>query len=145
MNLNLINIKKIFYYFFIIFINYFFITAVVFSFSYVSLINGKTYDWFWIKSIQKKIYFEGYRNIWQYNNNCTSYDKNLLYRPKSGECEFNNPEFKTKLKFDNFRRINVESNKEISLNDYILVLGDSVAMGWGVNDDETFSHYLEKN
>ncbi len=144
MNLNLINIKKIFYYFFIIFINYFFITAVVFSFSYVSLINGKTYDWFWIKSIQKKIYFEGYRNIWQYNNNCTSYDKNLLYRPKSGECEFNNPEFKTKLKFDNFKRINVESNKEISLNDYILVLGDSVAMGWGVNDDETFSHYLEK-
>ena len=142
--MNLINIKKIFYYFFIIFINYFFITAVVFSFSYVSLINGKTYDWFWVKSIQKKIYFEGYRNIWQYNNNCTSYDKYLLYKPKSGECVFNNPEFKTKLKFDNFKRINIESNKEISLNDYILVLGDSVAMGWGVNDDETFSHYLEK-
>jgi len=24
------------------------------------------------------------------------------------------------------------------------VLGDSIAMGWGVNDDETFSYYLEK-
>ena len=140
----MINIKKIFYYFFFIFIYYFFITAVVFFFSYISLINGKTYDWFWIKSIQKKIYFEGYRNIWQYNNNCTSYDKNLLYKPKSGECIFNNPEFKTKLKFDNFKRSSGETNKEINLNDYILVLGDSVAMGWGVNDDETFSHHLEK-
>ena len=111
--MNLINIKKIFYYFFIILIYYFFITAVVFSFSYISLVNGKTYDWFWIKSIQKKIYFEGYRNIWQYNNNCTSYDKNLLYRPKSGECEFNNPEFKTKLKFDNFKRIMVKTIKKL--------------------------------
>ena len=37
-----------------------------------------------------------------------------------------------------------QNNKEINLNDYILVLGDSVAMGWGVNDDETFSYYLEK-
>ena len=27
----------------------------------------------------------------------------------------------------------------------ILVLGDSIAMGWGVNDYETFSYLLEKN
>ena len=30
-------------------------------------------------------------------------------------------------------------------DDYILVLGDSIAMGWGVNDYETFSYLLEKN
>ena len=67
-----------------------------------------------------------------------------MYKPKSGECIFNNPEFQTKLKFDNFKRIRDQNNKEINLNDYILVLGDSVAMGWGVNDDETFLLFRKK-
>lgn len=144
MNLSLIKFeKKIFYYFFIIIINYFLITATVFFFSYISLLNGKIYDSFWLKSIQKKIYFEGFRNIWQFDNNCTIYDKDLLYKPKSGECEFSNPEFKTNLKFDNFKRIHKESNNN-DLDEFIVVLGDSIAMGWGVNNDETFSFLLEK-
>ena len=57
--------KKFIGYFFFIVINYFLLTLIVYSFSYISLINGNTYDFFWIKSIQKKIYFRGYRNIWQ--------------------------------------------------------------------------------
>ena len=59
-------------------VNYFLITALVFSFSYISILQGKTYDWFWVKSIQKKIYFRGLRNIWQYNKNCIYYDENLV-------------------------------------------------------------------
>ena len=135
--------KKIFYYFFIIIINYFLITALVFFFSYISLSNGKTYDLFWVKTLQKKIYFEDFRNIWQFDNNCTTYDEDLLYKPKLGECAFFNPEFKTNLKFDNFKRTHNESNNN-DLDEFIVVLGDSIAMGWGVNNDETFSYYLEK-
>ena len=118
---------------------------MVFSFSYISLINGKTYDWFWIKSIQKKIYFKGYRNIWQYNNNCTSYDKNLLYKPKIGKCKFINPEFSTYLTFDETSRNHDLKNNYNTDENHILVLGDSIAMGWGVNDNETFSFLMEKN
>lgn len=135
--------KKILRYLLTFFFYYFLITVLVFSFSYISLINGKTYDFFWIKSIQKKIYFRGYRNIWQYNNNCTSYDKDLLYKPKEGKCNFSNPEFSTQLTFDESSRKH-NLNKEYRDDDYILVLGDSVAMGWGVNDQETFSFKLEK-
>ena len=144
MSLSLINFKKkLFYYSFIIIVNYFLITSIVFFFSYISLSNGKTYDWFWVKSVQKKIYFEGFRNIWQFDNNCTTFDKDLLYKPKSGECEFSNPEFKTNLKFDNFKRIHTESYND-DLGQFIVVIGDSIAMGWGVNNHETFSFLLEK-
>tara|TARA_B100000900_G_scaffold401477_1_gene406211 strand:+ start:3534 stop:4460 length:927 start_codon:yes stop_codon:yes gene_type:complete len=118
---------------------------VVFSFSYFSLINGKTYDLFWVKSIQKKIYFRGYRNIWQYNKKCTSYDENLLYKPKTGKCKFNNPEFSTHLTFDKISRTHNLKNNYNPDDDYILVLGDSIAMGWGVNDNETFSFLMETN
>ena len=140
----MINLKKTIYYFFIILIYYLLLTTIVFTFSYISLINGKTYDLFWIKSIQKKIYFRGYRNIWQYNNNCTSFDENLLYKPKKGICKFYNPEFSTQLTFDESSRKHDLKNNYSTDDDYILVLGDSVAMGWGVDDQETFSFKLEK-
>ena len=140
----MIKFNKISYYFFIIFFYYLFITAIVYSFSFISLINGKTYDLFWVKSIQKQIYFKGYRNIWQNNKNCSIFDQQLLYKPKIGSCEFTNPEFKTNLIFNEFFRVHETIlDKNIS-NDYIVVLGDSIAMGWGVNNDETFSYHLEK-
>ena len=140
----MINIKKISYYFFLVLFYYLFITAIVYSFSFISLINGKTYDLFWVKSIQKKIYFKGYRNIWQNNKNCSIFDGQLLYKPKIGSCEFTNPEFKTNLIFNEFfREHDTILDKNIS-KDYIVVLGDSIAMGWGVNNDETFSYHLEK-
>ena len=142
----MINLKKIYFIFFLILTNYFLITAIIFSFSYISIINGKTYDWFWVKSIQKKIYFDGLRNIWQYDKSCATFDKNLLYKPINGKCYFVNPEFKTELNFDDYTRIhNSFINNNYDKKDYLVVLGDSVSMGWGVNDQETFSYLLEQN
>ena len=140
----MINFKKFSYFLFLALIYYFFLTTIVYTFSFVSLINGKTYDWFWVKSIQKQIYFKGYRNIWQNNRNCSIFDKNLLYKPKTGTCEFINPEFKTNLIFSEFYREHNNSLDSNTSEDYIIVLGDSIAMGWGVNNDETFAYYLEK-
>ena len=137
--------KKFFFYILSFIFYYLLIVVVVFSFSYISLINGRTYDLFWIKSIQKKIYFRGYRNIWQYNKKCTSYDENLLYKPEEGKCKFTNPEFSTQLTFNKISRDhNLKNNYNLD-DDYILVLGDSIAMGWGVNDNKTFSFLMEKN
>lgn len=105
--------------------------------------KGKTYDWFWVKSIQKKIYFRGYRDIIHYDKNCFKFDENLLYKPKTGICNFTNAEFKTNLTFSDNLRIHDTSNiKENTEND-IVVIGDSIAMGWGVNDNETFPFHLQ--
>lgn len=136
--------KKILFFSISIIFYYLLLAAIVFTFSYVSLINGKTYDWFWVKSIQKKTYFRGYRNIWQYKNDCTSFDKDLLYKPKVGKCIFKNPEFTTALNFDGYTRSHKTSVQDYQSKDYLIVLGDSIAMGWGVNDSETFSYKLEK-
>ena len=135
--------KKITFIFLVIFLNYILITLLVFAFSYFSLLNNKTYDLFWIKSIQKKLYFRGMRNIWQYKNNCIEFDKHLFYAPKDGLCEFNNPEFRTSLNFNDGVRLNFNDINFDETAQSIAVIGDSFAMGWGVNDKETFSSKLE--
>ena len=136
--------KKIFGYFFIIIINYLLLSLLVFAFSYVSLINNKTYDLLWVEYIQKKLYFSGLRNLWNIDKNCSKFDENFLYAPVVGECIFSNPEFKTKLNFDENRRLNMVDDNIQEDEKIIAILGDSLTMGWGVNDNETFSYNLQK-
>lgn len=136
--------KKIFFYLIILTLNYILLTTVVFIFSYISLINGKTYDLFWIKSIQERLYTRGLRNIWQLNKNCVTFDSDLLYSPKDGKCEFVNPEFNTTLTFKDKIRLNKEDDGNFNGKNSITLIGDSIAMGWGVNDNQTFSYLLQK-
>ena len=76
--------KKIFGYFFIIIINYLLLSFFVFTFSYLSLINNKTYDLLWVKYIQKKLYINGLVKIWQINKNCSKlFKKRYNQRCKS--------------------------------------------------------------
>ena len=131
--------------FFILLVNYLLLSAIIFFFSLISLQQGKVYDFFWIKYIQKELYEGGFRNIFQFNtNNCVKFDKNLMYVPINGECEFNNPEFKTTLNFDDERRLNLVNDQIDQNENVIAVLGDSIAMGWGVENSETFSFNLQK-
>tara|TARA_B100001057_G_scaffold120354_1_gene118977 strand:- start:1491 stop:2489 length:999 start_codon:yes stop_codon:yes gene_type:complete len=126
-------------------VNYLLLTLIVFSFSFISLKNGNVYDLLWIKYIQKKLYIDGgLRNIFQHStNDCVKFDENLLYVPKEGECKFSNPEFKTKLNFDKERRLNLVDDEINKDEEVIAVLGDSIAMGWGVENDETFAYSLQ--
>ena len=136
--------KKILFFFLIVLLNYILITSIVFLFSYFSLVNEKTYNFFWVKSIQEKLYTRGLRNIWHYQNDCVKFDKDLLYAPKDGECFFNNFEFESTLNFKNGIRLNYNNMPETKKNDSIALLGDSITMGWGVNDNETYGAHLEK-
>ena len=137
--------KKFFGYFVLIIVNYFLISLIVLSFSIISLKKNKVYDLFWIKFVQKNLYFKtGFRNIFQHNTNCVKFDEELIYVPKEGVCNFSNPEFDTKLNFDEYRRLNLVDD-EIKIDDEIIaVLGDSIAMGWGVENNETFAYYLQE-
>ena len=138
---------KIFYYFSLFILYCFLISSLIFFFSYYSIINEKIYKNRFINAIQKSIYFKGgYRNIWQNKKECVNFDDRLLYVPKIGTCNFKNLEFDTKLTFDEISRVNQSYSKlQNKQNNAIAVLGDSLAMGWGVDDDETYSAILEKN
>tara|TARA_B100000780_G_C21103337_1_gene445361 strand:+ start:929 stop:1951 length:1023 start_codon:yes stop_codon:yes gene_type:complete len=95
-----------------------------------------------LHNMQRAYYFGGMRNIWQYQSDCVDVGGELIYQPKFGECSHSNLEFSTTLTFDDNGRQNSFSYDPNLPR--IAVLGDSHAMGWGVNDDKTFSAELQR-
>lgn len=94
----------------------------------------------WFDSMQRFLYFNGLRNIWQGQPGCVTFDESLIYKPANGRCAFRNVEFDTVLDFSDGIRSHEPTN---SARRGIAVLGDSHAMGWGVNNNETFSSLLQ--
>jgi hypothetical protein len=140
------KLKFFFVSFFFLIITYLFISISIFTLSSFILLKGKLLDFKIITEYQRSFYHQlGFRKIWQNQSDCVEYDNDLIFKPRHGSCRFNNTEFKTELNFSDKGRVH---NTNIKLNNKeikgIAVLGDSHAMGWGVNDDETFSYILEK-
>lgn len=88
-----------------------------------------------------KYYYLNYgRNILQSTPDCVAFDSLILYKPKDGSCDFNNIEFKTVITNKDSARVNPYLKGPPSM----LILGDSYAQGWGVNDDQTVASILTK-
>ena len=85
----------------------------------------------------------GYRKIWQAQKECVEPDERLIYVPRIGSCRFANAEFDTTLNFEKSGRVR-NSMPQKDSETGIAVLGDSYAMGWGVNDQETFANVLQE-
>jgi len=122
-----------------------FLTIYVFSAYFLTL--KKVIDLPIFRNFQQNFYEKiGYRTIWQSKKDCVDFDEDLIYVPKINfECKFNNVEFQTTLNFNNEGRKSEFREKSKSFSSQgIAVVGDSVAMGYGVNDNEVFSVVLEK-
>lgn len=116
------------------------LTAIALAASFALLQKGITPDWPWISSIQKNLYRRATRTIWQNQIHCVDFDDQLIYKPKDGACQFSSPEFNTTLNFSAEGRFTGTKPTGIG----IAVIGDSHAMGWGVQDEETFAAGLQK-
>jgi hypothetical protein len=99
-------------------------------------------DAFWVHAATV-IYFAYEANIWQARQECVRYDKVLFYVPSNG-CTFNNREFSTTMTFSDTegRYIGIQLDPVAKSNPPLIVLGDSITMGWGVNDNETYSYII---
>ena len=84
----------------------------------------------------------GYRKIWQTQKDCIELDERLIYVPRIGSCHFTNAEFDTIMHFEQSGRVRNNLPAQRSKIG-IAVVGDSYAMGWGVNDRETFANVLQ--
>ena len=127
----------------IILINYILICCFLYGISATLLIYKITPNIKLIKEYQRNYYLiGGLRNLWQSNEECIEYDEDTIFVPKKTSCKFNNIEFDTTIRFDQNGRYS-DIKKDLSKK-YITVVGDSHAMGWGVNDNQTFSYLLEK-
>jgi lysophospholipase L1-like esterase len=88
------------------------------------------------------LYAWGERDIIQFMPDCARYDKELGYTLRPGSCVFSGREFSNVYDINS---IGVRDD-EASLNHpEIIVAGDSVAMGWGVDQEETYAQRIEKN
>ncbi len=134
--------KKAFGWSFIIVINFLLLFFLIYVLSAILLINKITPNIELIKEYQRNYYVIGLRKIWHARSECIDFSDNQIYVPKKTSCKFDNIEFKTIMSFDEFGRYSDHPNN--NYNTGIAALGDSHAMGWGVNDNETFSYLLEK-
>jgi len=123
------------------FIIYCTLGAVVYSASLLALQKGVRLDVPWFLATQKSLYRRGMVNVnsWLGIPGCITPDPDLIYKPSNGTCTFDDIEFKTTLTFTDEGR-NTGPKPD---GTGIAVIGDSHAMGWGVNDNETFAAQLQ--
>jgi hypothetical protein len=91
--------------------------------------------------VGKRIYMEEYVSIIQYEAQCAKYDPQVTYTLRPGRCSFNNSEFKTQYLINS---LGLRDDEDSLNKPQIIVLGDSVAMGWGVEQDQTFAEIIQK-
>jgi hypothetical protein len=94
-----------------------------------------------IRQFIQKVYRHFNRALIQFEPHCARYDPELSYTLRPGSCVFGNVEF------SNEYRVNQAGvrDDDTSLDaPAVVVLGDSQAMGWGVDQAATFSAVLER-
>jgi hypothetical protein len=72
---------------------------------------------------------------------CGEYDPELTYRLRPGMCIFSELEFSTRYEINS---LGVRDDEPSLAAPEIVVLGDSFAMGWGVEQEEAFPSVLEE-
>lgn len=118
------------------------VAVAVFGLSVLLLQKGRIPDNALIREEQQAVYIMGLRHIWQSEPGCSQFDADLLYAPAPGPCHFGNPEYQTVLNFDAQGRVQPGPRPA---GRGIAVIGDSHAMGWGVNDDQTFAALMQRD
>lgn len=81
------------------------------------------------------------RNIIQYMPECARFDPQLTYTLKPGECTFENPEFRNRISINS---LGVRDDETSLDSPEVIVLGDSLTMGWGVDNMMAFPFIIEK-
>ena len=134
--------KAIFYFLIAIPVTYATICLFMFTVSITFLGVGQPISIEPFKSFQRYWYFEGARNNWAFVDGCSKPDPELLYTANEGTCTFYNTEFHTAITQTELGRKTPAVLKNMNSSS-LVVLGDSMAFGWGVEDDETFSNHLK--
>jgi lysophospholipase L1-like esterase len=75
----------------------------------------------------------------QFDRSCARYDASLGYTLKPGSCTFGGREFTNAYRINS---LGVRDDEQALGHPEVIVAGDSFAMGWGVNQEETYAGQL---
>lgn len=92
-----------------------------------------------IRRVLSGYYTDVDRSIIQFLPECAQYDAELGYTLRPGSCRFRNREFDTVVKANT---LGLRDTEAALASPEVVVLGDSFAMGWGVEREEAFPHQL---
>jgi hypothetical protein len=121
------------------------------TFSLILLLEGSI-SWKFYQIVEKqnsnvyklnfwREYYNQHRNIIQFDPNCAVYDSKVQYKLKQGKFTH------TVAESSNYYNVNsfgVRDDEKSLDNPSIITIGDSYAMGWGVDQKQTFSEILEQ-
>ncbi len=94
-------------------------------------------------SLNKNLYFGKWFHIFSERGECYEFSKTRFYDlKKESICHFDNVEYSTIVTVGS-RRERLNDFYGINQRGSIIAIGDSVTMGWGVNDNETYSSILQ--
>ena len=94
-----------------------------------------------VRILFQQVYRHFKRSLIQFEPACTQYDPELTYILKPGRCTFENVEFSTEVRVN---RLGLRDDDAALEAPEVIVVGDSYAMGWGVQQDETLSRVLAR-
>jgi len=92
-----------------------------------------------VRRLVQQVYRHFNRALIQFNPECARYDADVTYTLKPPGCTFGN------IEFDNAYDVNRMGLRDTEANlaaPDVIVIGDSHAMGWGVNQDQSFPRVL---
>ena len=89
----------------------------------------------------QQVYRHFNRALIQFDPRCARYDAGLAYTLKPGTCTFANIEFSNSYRIN---RAGVRDEEAGLMAPEVIVLGDSHAMGWGVEQEEALPQVLAR-
>jgi hypothetical protein len=93
------------------------------------------------RGLVQQVYRHFDRALIQYEPSCARYDPEVTYTLRPGGCTFGNAEFTNQY---GVNRLGLRDNDADLERPEVIVLGDSHAMGWGVDQDETLVRVLAR-
>ena len=92
-----------------------------------------------IRNSMGYLYSMGERRVIQFSPECARYDEHLGYTLKPGSCLFSGTEFSNQYSIN---KQGLRDSEESLHRPDVIVAGDSYAMGWAVDQTETFAKVL---
>jgi hypothetical protein len=89
----------------------------------------------------RRYYIAHDRNVIQAMRECARFDPELFYTLRPGTFRFRNREFDNELRVNS---LGVRDDESALRAPQVVVLGDSYAMGWGVDQDKTIAKDIER-